>query len=354
MVLFRLHNRENFTPFLFTAFPKLADWYHGHVGQYLLFSFVPENSRGRIQSTSMKKGTRRVVLMIFIMAAIAAFVWWKNGGKQSTGDAAEVLAPKIHLNTMNITDIDNNSISLVSETLIENRMPLDLAIDSFYYELWIDSTRLVESTYPRNILIPGSDSALVRLPARLKIKELSSVAARFTKEDRDSADYTLKADFRMNVPIAGKRDFDVEVTRRLPALREIKVAPAKIRLEKFSFKQSKLDMNIIISNDNVFDIKVKDARYTFNIEDDLELEGTMEKFITVPAKSTDTITMQMLVKTAKVPKLGWKMLFRDKQTKFKMSYSAKLMSDMEMMKDAKLQTKAEGTLQELKEFVKSR
>lgn len=301
-----------------------------------------------------KTGGMIVILAVILVAIIGGIIWWKDRGKQVLKQGAAEMAPKVYSSTLTITDIDKNSIKLLSEPVIENNMPLDLEIDSLYYELWIDSAKIMQSTYPEPIVIRKSDSAKLRLPIEIKTTQLKEVIERFEREDRDSADYTMKANFRMKVPVAGKREFDVDFTKRLPAIREIKATIADMDVEKLGLKQSEIDVDVIIKNDNVFDIKLKDAKYTVKVDKDLDLEGELDEIVAIPAKGSDTVTMKMKFKTAKVPKLGWKMLFRDKQTRFVLDYSATVLSDAKVMNNTKLKTHAEGTLEEMKEFVRGK
>jgi LEA14-like dessication related protein len=298
-------------------------------------------------------GRKTVVLLLVILLAVTAgVIWWKRSGKEMAKQEVKQLAPEIRIASMNITDIDDDEIKLTSETVVDNNLPADLTIDSLDYTVSIDSIEVVKSTYPKEVVIKKSDSATLKLPLRIKTAKLKTLLHRFEKQNRDSADYTINAHFKLRLPVAGKRAFDLAFTKRLPAIREIKVKPADIDIEKFGFRESEMKMDVQVTNRNVFPIKIKNGTYTVAVEKDLEAEGAMEPIVVVPAKGSETVTVTMKLKTAKVPKLGWKLLFRKKETNFNMSFSGLIMSDNDIFNNSKIKMKANGTIEELKQLAK--
>jgi LEA14-like dessication related protein len=293
-----------------------------------------------------------VILLTLLVVVLAATIWWKHSGKETVKQEVKELAPEIHVSKMNITDIDPEEIHLMSETVIENHLPADLNIDSLQYTVFVDSTKLVESTYPKPLIIKKSDSASIKLPVTIKMKKFKSLMDAFDKDDRDSADYTINAKFKIKVPVAGKRDFTLHFTKRLPAIRAIEVKPKDVDIDKFGFKESDISMEVSIINKNVFPIRIRNGRFNMSVEKDFEAEGKMEPLVSIPAKGTENVSMSMAVKTAKVPKLGWKMLFRQEQTNFKMNFAGELLSSSEIINNSKMKMHASGTIDDLKNLAK--
>jgi LEA14-like dessication related protein len=293
-----------------------------------------------------------VILLTLVVLLIAVTMWWKHSGKETVKNELQEIAPEIHVSKMNITDIDPEEIHMMTETVIENHLPSDLNIDSLQYTVFVDSMELVESTYPKPLLIKKSDSASIKLPVTIKMKQFKSLMDEFDKDDRDSADYTINAKFKMKVPIAGKREFALHFTRRLPAIRAIEVKPKDVDIDKFGFKESDIGMQVSITNKNVFPIRIRNGRFNISVEKDFEAEGKMEPVVFIPAKGTENVSMSMAVKTAKVPKLGWKMLFRQEQTNFKMNFAGELLSSSEIINNSKMKMHASGTIDDLKNLSK--
>ena len=72
--------------------------------------------------------------------------------------------------------------------------------------------RILKSTYPKQITIKRSDATTINLLFPLKAQKMKAILETFENQDRDSADYTLQAKFRLKLPVTGKREFDVNTT----------------------------------------------------------------------------------------------------------------------------------------------
>lgn len=297
---------------------------------------------------------KRFAVLIVILCALtgAGLIWWKNGGRKAVQNEAAEHLPKIQMARLNITGIDEKSIHMVSETILTNNLPVELNIDSLDYEIFIDSFQVLESDYPKSISIEKSDSAVLRLPLELRMDKLKHILDAFEKQDRDSANYTVRARCRVKVPVAGKREFTINVTRRLPALRQIKFTQENVSIDKFGLKESDLHLAVKIQNKNVFPIRIRNGRYAVSVEKDFEAEGRLEKIVNVPGKGSERVDISMKVKTMKLPKLAWKTAFRDEKTQFRFGFSGTLISGNEMLQNSSIRMNAEGTLDELKELAK--
>ena len=184
---------------------------------------------------------------------------------------------------------------------------------------------------------------------------MEAVIKKIAKLKKDSADYAVKATFEVDVPIAGERNFTMNLSKKLPSLRPLKVSVKDVDLGKLGLKETGLNMVVNVENPNDFPIKMKDGKYKMGIDNDENMmEGTMEPMVNIPANGTEAITMHVDMKTLKVPKLGWKMLFDKKDTRFKMNFNCKLASDNGMLNNSSMAMNMQGTLEELKDAVKEK
>ena len=125
-----------------------------------------------------------------------------------------------------------------------------------------------------------------------------------------------------------------------------------MKFDKMGLKNTELSMSVVVDNHNLFPIKLKDGHYKLTIEHGIGMEGKTQKIVNIPAKGTETIEMELDTKTAKLPKLGWKWLFKEHRTHYKMHFTGIIMSDAEIMHNATLKVSDEGTLDELKQLTK--
>jgi LEA14-like dessication related protein len=162
--------------------------------------------------------------------------------------------------------------------------------------------------------------------------------------------YTFNAAFSVDVPIAGVRDFTIHEEKRMPALRIPKLEIGHVDIDKLGFRESRLDMMLHIANPGLFPLKLKNARYTFNIDKVLKLEGALKEIIDVPPRGSQSLPMVLDIKTAKIVRLTWKVLFEKKHTDFKMNFYGTIVSPDSTVNNGKLSIAIDGTLADLREL----
>lgn len=289
-----------------------------------------------------------ILLCLFVIGAI----WWGKSGKKLVKNELMTLAPDVEVKALYISDINDRSITIVADAIIKNNFPSQLVVDSLDYDLLIDSVPVLHSGHFKEISISRGGVERAAIPMRLDVKKVRSLVRKFEHEKRDSASYTVKGDYKMKIPVAGLRKFTINETKTAPAIRDIHVKAGKMNFDKMGLKNTKLSMSVNVENHNAFPIKIKNGHYKIVIEHGIEMHGEMEKNVDIPAKGSGTIEMNINTKTAKLPKLGWKWLFREHRTHYKMNFSCVVMSDSEIMRNATLHVSDEGTLDELRQLTK--
>lgn len=300
-----------------------------------------EKERGR----SGKKGL--IAFAIVALLAVGFWLWWR-APNSSIKNQAQQLKPELSIASLNITDIDEDKISATSNVTLRNNLPVEVKTNRLDYVIYIDSAKVIEDSYSKPITIRSSDTTAIRLPMEIMFRKMTAVMKRFENKNIDSADYSMKATFQVDVPIAGERNFTMNFSKRLPALRLLKAKMGDIEIDKLGLKESSLDMTLNVENPNAFPVKMKDGKYKLSIDNDSNvIEGVMEKVVNIPAHGTEPVSMHVDMKTMKIPKLGWKMLFDKKDTHFKLNFSSKLISENGMLNNSNMAFNMSGTLAEL-------
>lgn len=291
-----------------------------------------------------------IALAIVALLLIGFWLWWRAPDSSIKKGAAH-LKPGLSIASFDITNIEKDRISATSKMVLRNNLPIEVKTNRLDYTIYIDSAKVIEDSYSKPITIRSSDTTAIRLPMEILFKNLSAVLKKFDDKKVDSADYTIKAVFQIDVPIAGERNFTMNFSKRLPALRMLKAKMGNIDISKFGLKESVIDIAINIENPNAFPIKLKDGKYKMSIDNDENvMEGAIQKVVNIPAHGSAPVSMHVEMKTMKIPKLGWKMLFDKKDTQFKLNFSSKLMSDNGMLNNSKMAFNMDGTLDELKDL----
>jgi len=295
-------------------------------------------------------------IALAIVAILAAGLWmWWRAPHSAIKEKAQQLRPELEVASFDITNISEDKISATSKIILRNNLPIEVKTNRLDYVIYIDSAKVIEDSYSKPITIHSSDTTAIRLPMEIMFRKLTAVMKRFENKNIDSANYSIKSAFQVDVPIAGQRNFTINFSKRLPALRLLKAQMGDIDIDKLGLKESSLDMTINIENPNAFPIKMKDGKYKISIDNDKNvMEGVMQKVVDIPAHGSAPVAMHTDMKTMKMPKVGWKMLFKKKDTHFKMNFSSKLMSDNGMLNNSNMAFNMSGTLDQLKNAVKKK
>lgn len=299
----------------------------------------------------------RWLIILVLLALLAAGGWWffrsrDTGDTNGSGGNSLSLKPHLSVASVNVTDIDPDRIKMTARMFLSNPLPIEFKSKRLDYQLLIDSVKILESSYSKPISIRSSDSAVIELPMELLIEKLGRVLKRFEANKTDSADYTLQATVYADVPIAGERQFNFDQTKRLPAVRLPKIKLEKVDMGKLGLKESNLKAIITVTNPNQFPIKYRDARYTAKVGEDLNVSGQIPGVVSVPARGSAPVTINMDIRTGNVGRLAWKALFNKKDVPLQVNFRAKLVTENDLLKNSNMAFKVNSTLDELKEMKK--
>ncbi|MEX2231352.1 MAG: hypothetical protein WD824_04290 [Cyclobacteriaceae bacterium] len=294
----------------------------------------------------MKK--RYWFIIIIAVIGIAGVLWWRSSSstlKQKVDD----LKPEVRVVSVSITDFQGARIKSTLGIIVTNHLPADINIPKLEYNIFIDSLIVAESFYNKPIHIESSGNTRIMLPMESLSEPMERLLRLFDEQNRDSAVYTFNAAYSVDVPIVGVKDFTVHEEKRMPALRVPKLKIDKVNIDKLGFNESRLNMMVHIENPSLLLLKIKNARYTFTIDKVLKLEGTLQETINVPPQGTQTLPMVLDIKTAKIVRLTWKVLFEKKYTDFEMNFYGIIVSTDSHINNSTLSIAKYGNLQELKE-----
>lgn len=296
----------------------------------------------------MRKKKWLVVILIIATLAVGLWIWWIMPGSAIKKEVQH-LKPELKIATVNISDIDENKIKGTTKITLQNNLPLEVHTRQLQYAIFIDSAKIIEDSYKKDIVIRSKNVTTLTLPMEVMFKKLNAVLQQLENKKADSAEYTMIASFKTDIPVAGERNFTLRFSKRLPALKIPKATIADITVKDLDVKESSLELVVNIENPNVFPIKLRNGKYSFSInEDENVMRGTMQEIVNVPAKETSPVAMHVDMKTMKIPKLTWDMLFKSKETNFRMSFTGELLSENGMFSNSQIAFNMKGTFNELK------
>lgn len=298
----------------------------------------------------MKKRSWLVLLAILLVLIIASIFAWPYL-HPSKGES--ILRPHVSITRVNITGIGSDTIRLTSRLVLANPLPVEIRTNDLYFDVFVDSASIVSSSYKKPLSIRSGDSSMIEVPVEIAVKPLAAVLKLFDRQNRDSANYSVRAHYTLDVPVAGEKTMSFNFTKRLPAIRIPVITGFDTDIHKLGLSNSRLDATIAIYNPNSFAMKMKDGVADVAIDETMKLEATFAKVIDIPAKGSRSVPAHLEIKTPKLGKLVWKALFDKKDTHVAVHFRCRAISDNHLLDNTKLDLVLKGTLQELLDLGKT-
>lgn len=296
-----------------------------------------------------------MVVVMILLAGVIAYTWWKKspddkGLRKEVEDKTKEMTPQVRVASINISNIEKDQLTMKAKIVIDNPLPFGIKTNGLKYSVYIDSVEVVKQQYEHPIEIHSKDSSVIELPMKTLVRPMTHILEKFDKQKLDSATYTMKAAFKVDVPVTGDREFNLHFSKRGPAIRIPDIVASKIDVDHLNFKSARLKMALQVVNPNVFPLKLKEGHYHVVIDDDLKMDGDLQKSVDIPAKGEGPINMLLDISTLKLPKLTWKTLFDKKDTHYRIDFNCKLDSKEKMFETSTLAFSVNGNLEDLKEI----
>lgn len=258
----------------------------------------------------------------------------------------EEVAPEMEVVAVDISNIDDESIDATSRIRLKNPFPAEINTNRINYEIYIDSIKVIEGAYNRPVEIASSDSTLIEIPMEILADPMKRVLDYFEKYEIDSAEYTMNITYEVDVPIAGENDFDMEFSKKLPAIHlpEVEIEDLDLNLLK---SREGIDVVLQVYNPNLFPLNISNGSFSFIVEDELEVVGQMEDQINIPARETGNVAIFSKKRSGSMLETGWDFLFNQEDTRFNYHFSFIMESENEMLDNTNMRMNINGTLDEI-------
>lgn len=300
----------------------------------------------------MKKGWL-IALGLLLLGGIGAYIWYnrlKNNAQAEGGAYDDTLKPRLEMSTLEITNIDDDVITMNVKMLIDNPLPVGFKANKLRYTVYMAKTPIIEESYAKPIEVESGDSTFITLPMKLLNKKMMAVLRTLDKKDIDSTTYGVRAAFDLDVPILGERTFTQTFEKRLPTIYVPKVKIEDLDFGKVGLKQTDVAAKVSIENRNAFPLQFTDTHYRVSIDGKEIAEGYQPEPVLIKKQATTPVVFPVTMKPGKTLSLLPKMLFDKKDTPFLVTMQSKLITkgDNKMLNHSQMNTTIRGTLADFK------
>ncbi|WP_019986560.1 LEA type 2 family protein [Rudanella lutea] len=300
----------------------------------------------------MKKGWI-VALLLLLVGAIGAYVWYsrlKNEAQAEGGAYDDTLKPRLEMSTMEITNMDDDVITMNVKMLIDNPLPVGFKANKLRYTVYMAKTPIIEESYAKTIEVESGDSTFITLPMKLQTKKMMAVLNALDQKNIDSTTYGVRAAFDLDVPILGERTFTQTFEKRLPTVYVPKIKIEDLDFGKIGLKRTDVAAKVSIENRNSFPIQFTDTHYRVSIDGKEIAEGHQPEPVVIRERATTPVVFPVTMKPGNTLGLLPKMLFNKKDTPFLVTMQSKLIAKggNKMLNQSQMNTVVRGTLADLK------
>ena len=286
-----------------------------------------------------------IFLAILIVGVVVYFLLQNRNGTNQSSET--FIKPEIELSSIEINSIEDGTYYLQLEILIDNKMPISFGVDTLRYKILMEEALVAESTYPDGVSVAASDSSVVSLPVTLYQEKIDQVLQRVEQNpSNDSLNLQFNAELFTDIPF--KDDpIDLSFSKKIYFVRQPQIVVKNVKVEKFGFDQSEVEMMIQVNNPNDLAFSFRQTDYEFSVDNESIANGRIQRATSVPAKDSTTFVVPFNVNLDEVGENVFNLLFKPKETGYEFSLSTSIQSDKAILNNSTLRISRSGKLEEL-------
>lgn len=235
-------------------------------------------------------------------------------------------------------------------TDIQNHMPITLRIDSLNYQTRVDGRLLASGHKSKPTVLKEKGLSHMQIPVTM---DLSKIKNTIKTSQQDCVDVKMVMNLYARLPMAdGTQKIPVNVTKRVYVPKLPKIEVADIDVEHLGLKNGEAIVNLRVTNYNPFPVIIRRVSYDFRVSDDMQVQGVEEKDVSFKTRGTEMMPIRVKFEPKGLPKVGYKTIFRAKQTPYNLKGSVVVAAGKNNPKDMTMRFSSAGTLKDLKDIPK--
>lgn len=280
------------------------------------------------------------------LLGVGIYFYLENAGQvQETADS--FVKPELELATIQVKSIEDEVITLQLSALMHNKMPVSYGVDTLQYNVYLEGVLVAESTYPKGISVAANDNSRINLPVSIYQDKINQVLQRVEQNRaNDSIRINMKADLYTDLPLAPD-PVELSISKLFYFVRQPQISVSNVRVDKFGFDQSEVEMLILVDNPNQFSFSFRQTDYEFRVDNERIAKGAIRKATNIVAQDSTTFIIPFQVNLDKVGENAFNLLFQPKSTGYNFSLSTRIDADNEVINDARIRISMSGKLEDL-------
>ncbi len=208
--------------------------------------------------------------------------------------------PEVTFDSVKITNINFSSADFIFKYKVDNPNNISINVEQFTYDLIIENNKFISGISQSPISVAKSSSSFIDVPVTISYMDLYNLFSDIYK--LDNANYILKTDFVLKLPVFGKKTFHLEHKGNFPVLKMPEIALKDIKALSINPFSAVIELSVDIINKNSFAISPDNFNFELYINKSQWLKGLLKNIDSLaPGKST-TVKIPIEINPAKVGK----------------------------------------------------
>lgn len=257
--------------------------------------------------------------------------------------------PELQVARIQLKNLTDDKADLELMMIINNKVPVELTLDSLQYSFLIDSNQVVKSTYPNSIHLNKNDSSFFSLPLTIYYKKLRSVIKKIEQQGKDSANYKIKATVYSDTFPFPNDQVDLEVEKRRPLIHPPVIQIVELGVGKVSLSGTTINVKVSVHNRNNYSVAFKYLQYSLQLADNEALKGQKEEIINIPGKKETIFEIPVEIDLGEAGESLISLIKEGDELTYKIMLNGTLVSKVPAIDGSKIEIVTSGEINEIKE-----
>lgn len=248
------------------------------------------------------KINRKPTVFVLIFASLASLILIT--GCSGFGDIFK--KPTANIESIEITELDFTSVSLLVNVEIENSNPVGLTLSAYDYGLDVAEATVLDGRKEEPTSLKASGVSLISIPVDVTFKQLVSAGTSIITDDVIPVD--LRMGLEITIPYMGTVRLDLSGGIEIPAIRPPVIRPTSLKVNDLSLTGAEIALVMNVENPNRFDITLSTLSGSLSIGGNEWGIAGAESGAWLPEGSDVVVVMLARIDFVEVGRTAWSLL----------------------------------------------
>jgi len=255
---------------------------------------------------------------------------------------AEFHEPTVNLSDTRINKLTFDSAEFMLVMDVQNPNPLPINLSGFDYALNIDGKTLTRGNQTSGVAIKANGRDQVQFPLTIKFSDLASISKSI--RTKGSLPFEIDATIRVNLPVLGIRSIPASYQNRLPVPRPPSVKVTNLTIDKLSFTNAALKLELEVDNPNSFGVDLTRLNYDLAVNGKPWAKSSETNVIKITENSKSRISIPINLDVATMGMALYKTLNSSSPLKYQLQGNMMLDTTLPLLKNVKMPIKQTGAI----------